>query len=548
LKTDSTIFFGGPIYTLAESGRPARVEALAVRDGRIAAVGTRSQVQADLAALDGCSPRLIDLEGATLLPGFVDSHTHFLEWALFLDWVDLEGVPTLEQALEKVARFAAGLPKGEWVRGGRWNKNLWERAPNRRDLDRVVPDHPVVLGSKDMHSYWLNTAALRLVGINRDTPDPPGGEIERDDSGEPTGILRENAAALLGGAILGEAGPSGRLAALRKAIDRAHAMGLVGVSDMEGREAFKLFQSLDRAGELSLRVWLYLPEALLPQLAEVGLESGFGGANLKVAGVKAFLDGSLGSQTADMLEPFEGTQKRGIATMTPEAFDALVERASREGLAVAVHAIGDHAVRVALDGFEKHRELRQAAGLRHRIEHLQLFDPADLPRIGRLGVVASMQPIHAPSDRDIADRYWGPRRSASAYAWRSVAEAGAVLAFGSDVPVEDCNPLGGLFAAVTRRHPEDPAREPWHPEQAVSPVQAVRAYTVGAAWAVGAERERGTLEPGKAADFVILSEDILKAGAGGGDGNGDGEVILKAKVLGTAVAGRFVYGEARWSA
>ncbi len=558
-KDETLLFFGGPIHTLTD--RSPQVEAVGVRGDRIVAVGTKACVEAALGTAGGRRPRPIDLKGATLLPGLVDSHTHFLDYALFLDFVDLDGIRTLQQALDQVAKFAASVPKGHWVRGGRWNKNLWGRFPSRHDLDRVVPDHPVALSSKDMHSWWLNSAGLRLVGVTRDTPDPPGGEIERDAGGDPTGILKENAAMFLWDAI-GQMGPSGHAASLRKAIGLAHEMGLVGLCDMEGREALKHYQALERDGDLSLRVWMYVPSDMVPHLGAIGVESGFGGRNVRIAGIKAFLDGSLGSQTADMLAPFEGGAGRGIATMTPEAFGDLVDRASAEGLAVAVHAIGDRATRTALDAFEKHRLARRGAGLRHRIEHLQLLDPGDLPRVGRLGVVASMQPLHGPSDRDIADKHWGPKRSRFGYAWRSVAASGAVLAFGSDVPVETCDPLQGLFAAVTRRHPAEPAREPWYFEQAVTPLAAVRAYTIGAAWAVGAESERGSLEPGKLADFTILSEDILNVGAASAEGRparagsraataggptpaeaeAFGEVVLKTKVVATVVGGRFVFG------
>lgn len=534
-KEETLLLFGGPIRTLTDSS--LQVEAIGVRSDRIVAVGAKANVEAALRTAAGHHPRLVDLKGAALLPGLVDSHTHFVDYALFLDLVDLEGVPTLRGALDHIAKFATSVPKGEWVRGGRWNKNLWGGFPSRHDLDRVVPDHPVALGSKDMHSWWLNTAGLKLIGVTRDTPDPPGGEIERDASGDPTGILKENAAMSLWAAI-GEMGPAEHAASLRKAIGLAHEMGLVGVCDMEGREALKLYQALERAGELSLRVWMYVPDDLVPSLSAVGVESGFGGKNVRIAGIKAFLDGSLGSQTADMLAPFEGSASRGIATMTVEAFGDLVKRASAEGLAVAVHAIGDRATRNALDAFEKHRQAWHRAGLRHRIEHLQLLDPTDLPRVGRLGVVASMQPLHGPSDRDISDQYWGPKRSPFGYAWRSVAASGAILAFGSDVPVETCDPLQGLFAAVTRRHPAEPDREPWYFQEAVTPLAAVQAYTVGAAWAVGAEHERGTLEPGKLADFTILSEDILAAA----QAEVFGEAILKAKVVATVVGGRFVYG------
>lgn len=558
---EALLFFGGPIRTMTVE-RPV-VEALGVVGDRIVAAGSRSEVEAVLGGFPGRRPRPVDLDGALLLPGFVDCHTHLGGFALRMNFVDLDGAASLEEALARVRDFAARVGPGRWVRGGGWNKNLWPggRFPSRLDLDRVVPSSPVALSSKDGHSWWLNTEALRRAGIGRDTPDPPGGEIERDASGEPTGILKETAGGLVTAAL--EQPSTEEYAALMgRAMAAANEKGLVGIHDMEGRESLRAFQALLAAGGLALRVWMYLPGELLPSLGDLGLESGFGGPWLRIAGVKAFLDGALGSQTADMLEPYVGSGARGIETMTTEAFTDLVGRASAARLAVAVHAIGDRANRKALDAFEAHAATWRKAGLRHRIEHVQLLHPDDLPRLGRLGVVASMQPIHAPSDRDMADRYWGPDRVRTAYAWRSLVRTGARLAFGSDVPVESCDPLKGLYAAVTRRHPDEPGREPWHAEEALTPYEAVKAYTVGAAWAVGAEAERGTLEPGKLADLVILSEDFLAVpggdppaapggdslGAPGGglpagpDGEWAGTVLLRTQVVATIVGGRFVYG------
>ncbi len=541
-EEETAVFFGGPIRTLAENA-PATVEAVGTRGGHIAAVGARSEVEKALTSAAGHRPRPVDLHGATLLPGFIDSHTHLGHLGTLLSLVDLEGVDSLEKALEKVAAFAKSVGPGKWVGGGRWNKNLWGRFPNRQDLDRVVPDRPVALQSKDGHCFWVNSEALRRAGVTRETPEPEGGEIERDASGEPTGILKENAGGFIW-AVAETPGPADYASGTKAAIAEANRLGLVGLCDMNGHDSVKVYQALERSGELNLRIWSYVPDGDLPHLAALGLESGFGNRRHHIAGIKAFLDGALGSQTAYMLEPYEGSESRGISTMTPEAFDDLVGRASAEGLAVAVHAIGDLANRVALDAFEKHQAVWQGRGLRHRIEHLQLLDPKDLPRVGRLGVVASMQPIHAPSDRDIADKYWGPKRSALGYAWRSVAVAGAILAFGSDVPVETYDPLQGLFAAVTRRHPADPGREPWHFEQGVTPLAAVRAYTVGAAYAVGAEKERGTLERGKLSDFTILSDDILAGPGrtGPAEAQAFGEIVLRTKVVGTVVGGNFVYG------
>ncbi len=528
------VIFGGPIRTMDDSC-PV-VEAIGLEAGLVRAVGSRADVTSALARENGGRPRLFDLKGATLLPGFVDSHVHLGSFASRMAEVDLDGLRTLDEVLMAVARFARTVPAGRWVRGGGFNKNLWGdgRFPSRTDLDRVVPDKPVGLSSKDGHTTWLNSEALRRLGLTRDTPDPPGGEIERDPSGEPTGILKENAGSLFWSAI---PEPTAEEAArsLLGAVEVANKLGLVGVSNMEGRESFRALQSLDASGQLTLRVWQYLPIEELPSLRALGLASGFGGGCLRLGGVKAFLDGALGSQTADMLDPFEGTASHGKRTLEPGVFAELVEQATALGLAVAVHAIGDRANRTALDAFEKHQEAWHAAGLRHRIEHAQLVDLSDQGRFGKLGVIASMQPLHAPSDRDIADRHWGPRRSAYGYAWRSIAASGATLAFGSDVPVEVCDPLQGLFAATTRRHPKDPDRAPWHPEETVSMLDAVRAYTSGAARAVRAEEARGILRPGFAADCTIISNDILAPGF-------DPRRLLETEVVATVVGGRFVFG------
>jgi hypothetical protein len=527
------VFFGGPIRTL----RPDRplLEAVGVAGGRIVCTGSRAEVQSRLTTGDGRRPRPVDLKGLALFPGLVDAHTHLGSYGLRLDWVDLDGVASLEEACGIVARAAAGAAPGKWVRGGGWNKNLWPggRLPTRADLDRAAPGNPVALSSKDGHALWLNSEALRRAGITRDTPDPPGGEIVRDRSGEPTGILKEKAMDL-GYRVVEQPSPEEYAACLERAARLANAHGLVGVHDMEGRSSFRACQALAAAGRLSLRVWMYLPAEHLGSLEDVGLEGGFGGLYLTVAGVKAFLDGALGSQTADLLRPYEGGRDHGLPTMQAEAFTDLVARAVRARLPVAVHAIGDRANRKALDAFEANLGATRAARLRHRIEHAQLVHPDDIPRFGRLGVVASMQPIHAPSDRDMAERYWGAR-CATAYAWRSLADAGAELAFGSDVPVETLDPIQGLYAAVTRKHPLDPGREAWYPEQALTLPEALWAYTGGAAGAVGAEREMGTIEVGKRADFTVLSDDVLADGF-------DPEALLQVRVVATVVGGNVVHG------
>ncbi len=399
-----------------------------------------------------------------------------------------------------------------------------------------MPDRPVVLTRKDGHSLWVNSLALTRAGVGRETPDPPGGVIDRDEGGEPTGILREGPAMRLVWQAVGRPGVDLTGSALAEALPEAHRLGLTGIHEIDGREAFQAYQRLRGAGRLTLRVRLFLNPAheLLEPATRLGIMSGFGDEWLKISGVKLFADGSLGSLTALMLEPYEGTADNlGVAVTPPDELRRRVEEAFRSGLTVAIHAIGDRANRICLDLLESTRELWASRGLRPRIEHVQLLHPADLPRLARIGVVASMQPIHCTQDLFLAERYWGAR-SRYGYAWRSLVDHGTVLAFGSDCPVETPDPLRGLFAAVTRRREDGYPPEGWYPEERLGIEAAVRAYTWGAAFAVGEEDRWGTLRPGNYADLVLLSGDIFRTRP---------EELLGIRVLATVVGGRLVHAD-----
>lgn len=535
---NDVLFTNARVYTLDPS--LPFVEAIAVRDGRILAVGRTTELSAAFSGF-----RHVDLGGHAVVPGFVDSHIHLPSYGITLRRVDLGAAKSLRDAVDLVAAAARRERRGAWVRGRGWDKNVWpeQRFPTKADLDLVSPDHPVVLSSKDGHLLWVNSVALRLAGIDRRTVDPAGGEITRDALGEPDGVFKEEAKRLIWDAVPpvdDETVEQGILAGAAG----LHRLGIVGVHSFvgteayEGAAAFAAFQRLSARRELKLRVWATLPVSALEHAAGVGLRTGFGDEWLRVGPVKIFADGTLGSQTASMLEPFDGQpQNTGIAIYTREELSALVARAVAAGFWCAIHAIGDRANRWVLDAYEAHADASRRLGARHRIEHVQLLHPDDLPRLARLGVVASMQPIHATSDRDIAERYWGTR-SRWAYAWRSLRAQGTVLAFGSDAPVESPDVLVGLYAAVTRRRAAEPDGAQWFPEETLSVEEALRAYTAGAAFASGEENLRGMLSPGKLADLVVLSDDIVRPPL---------TDVLRTRVIATVIGGEVVYAGPEWS-
>ncbi|RME50888.1 MAG: amidohydrolase, partial [Caldilineae bacterium] len=358
--------------------------------------------------------------GRTVTPGFVDAHIHFLSYGLSLQEIDLAAVPTLAEAVERVRQRAAATPPGRWLTGRGWDQSLWPGGafPTKADLDAVAPAHPVFLRRKCGHAGWANSRALELAGITRDTPDPTGGEIVRDEHGEPTGILLERAMDLVF-ALLAEPSDEEAVAAMRAAQERLHGMGIVGVHTMEAAPTLRGFQHLRRADELRLRVVAQIPLAELDEAIALGLQTGLGDDLLRIGGVKVFSDGALGPRTAWMLEPYEGEpDNRGIPVITEAEMHDVVERASRAGIAVVTHAIGDRANRMVLDALARSRQAGLGLHLRHRIEHAQVLHPDDVPRFAALGVIPSMQPIHATQDMLLADKHWGDR-SRYAYAWRS---------------------------------------------------------------------------------------------------------------------------------
>lgn len=512
------LIYNGPIYTL-DPAQP-RVQAIGIRDGRVLAVGSEGKVQAAV----GGRAETLNLRGRTVIPALTDAHVHLTWYALSRHSVRLEDVESLDDAVLRAAEHATSLPEGAWLRGGGWDQNRWSRWPSAADLDALIADRPAMLLRRDGHSAWVNTRALELAGIDAHTPDPPGGSIRREQ-GQATGLLFENAIDLVR-ARMPEPTEAERLAALRAVMTEAHSYGMAGVHippNLDPGDAALTLSDLQRlraAGQLRLRCLAHLGLDRLDEALALGLRSGLGDRWLRLGGVKMFADGSLGSETAEMLSHYEGRRHLGTPTLETRVLNQAVRKAICGGLAVTIHAIGDAASRRVLDAIDL--ALQAAArrapdgqpndglpSLPNRIEHAQLLHPHDIPRFAELGVVASMQPIHAISDMQVADELWG-QRCAYAYAWHALKEAGAVLAFGSDAPVEPLNPWPGIHAAVARQRPDGTPAGGWYPEQRVRVDEALRGFTTGAAFAAGAAHEQGTLAPGMLADLTVLPADPFK--------------------------------------
>jgi len=497
------ILYNGSARTM--DCRCPRAQAVAIHGGRITAVGSSEQAL----SVGPSGARCVDLGGRTVIPGFEDAHLHFTMHGLVLQQVDLTGSESLEEALHRVRAAAESAPAGSWLQGRGWNHNIWPRAaqPSRYDLDSVAEGIPCVFGSKDGHSIWVSSEALRRAGIGPDTPDPVGGQIRRDEHGRPTGILTEQAQSLVM-AVVPQPNDSSLLEAARASMHSAAELGVTAIHNCEGPAAWRVLQHLERDGELTVRVWQMIPMDMIDKAVALGLRTGFGNDMLRIGHMKAFADGALGSLTAEMLDPYaDRPSSRGVAAHSTEELLAAVRVAVSGGIAPAIHAIGDAAVRRVLDIYETIHSQGLATWYPLRIEHLQIISPKDLPRLGPLGVVASMQPIHATQDMDMANLHWGSRARWS-YAWRSVLNSGAGLALGTDCPVESLDPLQGVYAAVTRCRPDGTPAGGWYPEECLTIEQALSGYTLGSATACGQQQQRGSLTVGKVGDVVVLSQDV----------------------------------------
>ena len=504
-----------------------RADAIAVAGGRVLAVGRAGELEPLLRSDTG----RLDAAGATVTPGFVDSHLHLLAWARSLDEVALAGAASRHDALERVAAFLAQEPGAGPVSGRGWDANAWSEPPERASLDAVSGERPVLLHSRDYHSVWANSAALREAGVMRGIPDPPGGRIERDAAGEPTGIVREHAVRLFAG-LEARAVRGSDPERLERAAQRLHEHGVTMVHDFEGVEALRLLRALTRGpARPRLRVVAHLPHAGLEAALAMGLESGVGDDRFRYGAVKLFADGTLGSRTAALLEPYEGSTETGMDLVPPAELARAVAQAAAGGFSVAIHAIGDRAVRSALDAIEASAGALAALALRPRIEHVQLLDPADRPRFARWGVWASVQPSHCVSDIENAGRGWGARVDRS-YPWRSLLEAGASVAFGSDAPVEAPIPALGLHAALTRQRVDGTPAGGFTPAERLGLDQALRAYTSAGAALAGRSAGLGRIAPGCAADLVVWDTDLHRLPA---------SMLHKVRPACTLLGGEVVY-------
>ena len=506
-------------------------EAIAIAGDSIVAVGTTAEIR-NLAG----SSRTIDAEGGMVAPGFIDSHVHFPQGGFALASVQLRDAQTPEEFVGRIAKFAGSVDSGTWIRRGDWDHERWGGAlPTRAWIDSVTKNNPVWINRLDGHMALANSVALRAAGIGDSVAVVQGGTVVRDAAGAPTGVLKDNAMDLVW-RVVPDAPAELEDRALDAAMRHVAEQGVTSVHNMGSWRDLATFERAHAAGRLRTRIYAAVPLASWQRLRDTVQARGRGDAWLRIGALKGFADGSLGSHTAAFLEPFtDQPADRGFFVTPPDTLYEWTKGADAAGLHVLVHAIGDRAIRAQLDVFERVAREHGARDRRFRIEHAQHVAPADLPRFARLGVVASMQPYHAIDDGRWADRVIGAERSRTTYAFRSLLDARATVAFGSDWFVAPPTPLEGIYAAVTRRTLDDRHPGGWVPEQRITVEEALRAYTSAAAYAAFEEEEKGTLERGKLADFVLLDRDLTRIPP---------ETIRDARVVMTLVGGRVVHERA----
>lgn len=505
----SLILTGGRIFTANADGTIA--EAIAIDGERIVAVGTSRDIAARYQA-----QQTIDLAGKLVTPGFNDAHLHFLGGGLSLLRVELNGARSLEEAKQRIAAKVRELPPGSWILGRGWDHTLWGgRWPTRQDLDAVAPSNPVFVQRVDGHVSWTNTAALKRAGVTRETSVPAGGEILKDERGEPTGILKETAAQLVA-RVVPEPSPAEQLQAVERALAEARRYGITSIHDNSGYGTTKLYRELLRQDKLTVRIaeWQNFEDTVDELKRQRAEFAAFKDApsRLRLTALKGYVDGTLGSRTAAMLAPFaDDPTNSGIPRRPPEELTRMIVERAQAGFQIALHAIGDRANRMALDGFAAAAlgDTALRGSMRHRIEHAQVVAPSDFARFRDLGVVASMQPSHAVSDKRWAQDRLGEYRVQGAYAWHMMRSFNVHVPFGTDWPVEPINPYLGLYAAVTRQSTEGDPAGGWWPQERLTMADAIRCYTAESAYASFEEKEKGQLAQGMLADITVHSRDLL---------------------------------------
>jgi predicted amidohydrolase YtcJ len=477
----------------------------------------------------------INLRQRTIWPGLIDAHVHLGQLADSLTMVDCE-TKTMDDCLDRIRQAASQMPEGAWIRGHGWNQNLWEAGyGNANLLDRVTAGHPAYLTAKSLHAAWANSEALARAGVNSQYSDPAGGTIQRDASGQPTGILFEAGAMRLIESIIPSPTQAERVFRLKTLLPELWQMGLVGVHDFDGMDCWLALQECSQESQLDFRVCKNVPFEGLDAFIQAGLRTNCGDDFLHVGQVKLFSDGALGPQTAAMKQPYTGTHEVGALLLQENEIVEIGKHAISHGLGLTIHAIGDLANHIVLNAFAKIRAFEEEQAyphLKHRIEHVQIIDPADLHRLAELDIVASIQPVHAPSDMIIADRYLGDR-STFAYAYQSLIKSGATFVLGSDAPVEPINPFLGIHAAVTRQNlAGEPTPSGWHPEQRLSLSQALEGFSSQPAAITERGNSFGQILPGRQADFIILEQDPFLLAP---------SELYQVKPLATFIKGKSVY-------
>jgi len=532
-----TIVLHGKIYTL--NPKQPWAEALAIRGERIVAVGSDT----DIANLRSKDTKVIDAKSHLVLPGFADCHIHFIDGSFSLGRVNLEDSKDAADIQQRLREYGGKHPGSDWILGRGWNYAMFPTSlPDKKYLDEVFPDRPAFLEGYDGHTYWANSKALALAHITKDTPNPPNGIIVRDpQTGEATGALKEAAQSLVA-AVIAKPTRGEKLAALRDGIRWANENGLTRVHSAGGDfEEFDLYDELLRHGDLTLRFYVSYfqdPPELRPQdiSAIEDARKKYTGDWLSAGAVKFMIDGVIESHTAAILEPYsDDPSLKDKLFWDPDKYKSAIAELDKRNLQLFTHAIGDYGIRTALDGYENAERLNHTSGRRPRIEHIESVSTADIPRFGKLGVIASMQPLHSYPNNDTLDvwaRNIGPQRASRAWVWKSIAKDGGQLAFGSDWPVVTLNPFKGIQTAVTRQTSEGLPKDGFVPSQRLSVAEAIRGYTLGAAFAGFREKTEGSLEPGKLADLIILSQNLFQI---------DPHMIDKTKVLATVVGGRVVF-------
>ena len=504
-------------------------DAVAVDGAHIAAVGSSAEIR----KLAGAKARLIDAHGAMVVPGFTDAHVHFIDGGYALQSVKLRDAKTKAEFIQRIAAYAKTIPSGQWILNGDWDHENWGgELPTRQWIDSVTPNNPVWINRLDGHMHLANSAALKAARVTRDVKDVAGGTIVRDASGEPTGIFKDNATSVVWRAV---PEPTARMndGALREAMKYVNEQGVTAVHNMGSWDDLATFERAHKAGTLTTRIYAAVPLSSWKRLADTVKARGFGDDWVRIGGLKGFVDGSIGSHTAAMLEPFtDAPNDRGLMVNTEDDLYVWTKNADLAGLQVIVHAIGDRAIRTQLDIFERVANENGPRDRRFRIEHAQHIAPADMPRFGQLGVIPSMQPYHAIDDGRWVDKVIGPERAKGTYAFKSLLDTKATLAFGSDWFVAPPTPLMGIYAAVTRRTLDEKRPGGWVPEQKITVEDALRAYTTGAAYAGYADDTRGVIRKGMLADLTMIDRDLTRIAP---------ETIRDAKIVRTIVNGKVVY-------